>query len=99
MKTLDNGVVVFDKMTEYENTDVSKMHGVVVCDRHGMFYVMGTPNDLDSKLTVRCESEQDALDIAAMFAERGKAKDCIASGTRFCEVGCVHGKDKGECER
>ena len=74
--TMFNGVVVFEKFTEWENTDTSKMKGVVVYIGQEVWAVERPANEYDSKLTVRCDSKQDAIDIAAMFAARASHKDC-----------------------
>lgn len=79
MKTYDNGVVEFESEEEFLNKpNMRKRICVYPVYPLGSFSVSRIRDD-KRRVTVRCHSEQDALDIAAMFAERAKENvpDCI----------------------
>jgi hypothetical protein len=78
MKTYDNGVVVLESEEEFLNKpSIRKRICVYPVSPLGSFSVSRIRDD-KRRVTVRCHSEQDALDIAAFFADREKEKHADA---------------------
>lgn len=70
MKTYDNGVAEFESEEEFLNKpNMRKRICVYPVYPLGSFSVSRIRDD-KSRVTVRCHSEQDALDIAGFFANR-----------------------------